>query len=84
MRKNKKSPKYSVADFFKSITDKELLDFESIYNFHLTLTTNHQLGGENFSAESIKILHDRAIAVSFFTDLTEKDKVEYVKTKLSK
>jgi len=32
---------------------------------------------------SIKVLTGKAIAVQFFTDLTEQDKIAYVKTKLN-
>ena len=44
----------NVDDFFKSILDEELLEWEKVYRFHLSLTTNDELCGQKLNEQFLK------------------------------
>lgn len=39
----------NINNFFKFISNEEMLELESIYNYHLTLTTDNKFNGVNLT-----------------------------------
>jgi hypothetical protein len=49
-----------LDNFFKSLSDDELLEWEKIYNHHLTLTIADQIHDRRISSLYLRDLHDTA------------------------